>query len=719
MDMQNHRIAKIISVIMLFLAVSLASADDDILRISAGEDQIVNAGDMVELSGVITFEDDDEYTHKYHKQAKYKRHRLSKHKRHLYKYAYKKHYRYDDDEDDDDDESDDEDIVINWTQDAGPIADLINPDTLNPQFIAPTPANTGDMLVFTLTVSDDDGELIASDSVKVNVLLPEATVSGRVTSIDGTERSGISINVLSSGTSLTSTTSDLNGGFSVDLAANSDFVLVLTADDYADQVVPVKTPESDGSIFLDITMIVRGRMETFSADTDATFSGADGASVSVTAGSFVDENGAAITGNIDLTITPVDISRPAALAAFPGEFSGVLEGSGDDSPIISFGAVEFEFTQNGQPVQLAQGQTANILIPIYIDTFQDGMLISVGDSIPLWALNEATGIWEQEGTGIVVASSESPTGLALEATVSHFSWWNCDVSMNAAQAIVTVLGEGLGTALVKARTNADIGWRPNTVETVTSVGTPTPPLFIPSNSEVCFWAEINFDNGSTGSTPESCLTAEPDSVVEVVLNSENDDLLNIITIPAATVDELDAIGFLGFPVVRVQLLPSSYETAVSYSITSGSLPAGLSLSAVNAVRAEIAGVASETGSFSTVIEAVDSDGNTDSVTINYNVTTDIVPPIIEESIDIRYTMLTNTVDMNVYRVGGGPVTMWELSYDEALEQSPPPAGLSLDPVTGILAITEDCIFWEGILRASNSSGTAEASIRISDFSCES
>ncbi|RKZ12049.1 hypothetical protein DRQ53_15290, partial [bacterium] len=31
-----------------------------------------------------------------------------------------------------------------------------------------------------------------------------------------------------------------------------------------------------------------------------------------------------------------------------------------------------------------------------------------------------------EGTGIVVASEDSPTGLALRAQVTHFSWWNCD-----------------------------------------------------------------------------------------------------------------------------------------------------------------------------------------------------------------------------------------------------------------------------------------------------
>lgn len=50
----------------------------------------------------------------------------------------------------------------------------------------------------------------------------------------------------------------------------------------------------------------------------------------------------------------------------------------------------------------------------------------MGDKYPLWSLNEKTGKWVQEGEGTVVASSASPTGLALRVEVTHFSWWNHD-----------------------------------------------------------------------------------------------------------------------------------------------------------------------------------------------------------------------------------------------------------------------------------------------------
>jgi hypothetical protein len=54
--------------------------------------------------------------------------------------------------------------------------------------------------------------------------------------------------------------------------------------------------------------------------------------------------------------------------------------------------------------------------------------VAVGETIALWSLNAATGVWTQEGSGTVVASAASPSGRALRATITHFSWWNGDVS---------------------------------------------------------------------------------------------------------------------------------------------------------------------------------------------------------------------------------------------------------------------------------------------------
>ena len=39
-------------------------------------------------------------------------------------------------------------------------------------------------------------------------------------------------------------------------------------------------------------------------------------------------------------------------------------------------------------------------------------------------------MWVQEGSGTIVASATSPTGFALRAVVSHFSWWNSDIGFD-------------------------------------------------------------------------------------------------------------------------------------------------------------------------------------------------------------------------------------------------------------------------------------------------
>jgi len=92
----------------------------------------------------------------------------------------------------------------------------------------------------------------------------------------------------------------------------------------------------------------------------------------------------------------------------------------DGGALKSFGVTEFEFSQNGEALSLVAGTRASIDIPMYAS--RD---VSIGMSIPLWALDPNSGIWIQEGVGTVVAA-DTPTGFALRGEVGHFSWWNCN-----------------------------------------------------------------------------------------------------------------------------------------------------------------------------------------------------------------------------------------------------------------------------------------------------
>jgi hypothetical protein len=168
-------------------------------------------------------------------------------------------------------------------------------------------------------------------------------------------------------------------------------------------------------------MIQREAAVVFDATEEADVDGKDGASVELPADAFVGVDGLPYTGLISVNVTPVDIASDATEAgAFPGSFNAVLE-SGAEQPLITYGTVEYHFTdENGNELQLAEGQTATIEIPIYIPTHPDGSIIEIGDEIPFWYLDEETGIWYEDGSGVVVASTSSPSGLGNFTPVHYY-----------------------------------------------------------------------------------------------------------------------------------------------------------------------------------------------------------------------------------------------------------------------------------------------------------
>ncbi len=206
----------------------------------------------------------------------------------------------------------------------------------------------------------------------------------------------------------------------------SDVVFVFEKDGYAAQVKTFTTPQSDALATLEVVMILKGTPQPFNADEAAELDGQDGAYLSVGANAFVDASGNPVTGEVSLQMTPVDVSTDAGLQAFPGAFSGIPVDGSPQTSIVSLGTTEFTFSQNGNELQLAEGETAVIDMPIYIATYPDGSEVEIGDEIPLWSLNETSGIWVQEGVGEVISKPASPTGLAMRAEVSHFTWWNTD-----------------------------------------------------------------------------------------------------------------------------------------------------------------------------------------------------------------------------------------------------------------------------------------------------
>ncbi|MEM8600721.1 MAG: choice-of-anchor Q domain-containing protein, partial [Bacteroidota bacterium] len=194
----------------------------------------------------------------------------------------------------------------------------------------------------------------------------------------------------------------------------------VSADGYAAQTVPVTLPEGTARGFVSVTLLPRASARSMAdAELGGAMMAADGAMVALPVEGLIDAAGNPVSGAIDVFVTPVDVADADERAGFPGQFAGV-QPNGDRGIIASYGTVEYVFEQDGQELQLAPGKSATVEIPIYTGGAE------VGDTIALWSVDEETGLWVQEGTGIVVESDATPNGLALRAEVTHFSWWNAD-----------------------------------------------------------------------------------------------------------------------------------------------------------------------------------------------------------------------------------------------------------------------------------------------------
>ncbi|MDR2154037.1 MAG: hypothetical protein LBE78_03280, partial [Burkholderiaceae bacterium] len=211
---------------------------------------------------------------------------------------------------------------------------------------------------------------------------------------------------------------DAKGDLAAVSVPDGDVVVQLSKAGYVDQVMPLNLGKQGGNFFATLLPIA-SRQSAASFEQGGAFAGPDGAKVVVGANSFVTSDGKPVTGAVEVQITPYNAA--ANPAGFPGNPMQPNNGI-----MVSMGMVDFSFVQGGQKLQLKSGQTATVTVPLYAARNPDGAVLKVGDEVPAWSMNSATGKWTEELKGIVVAAPDSPTGLAMQVTVSHFSWWNCD-----------------------------------------------------------------------------------------------------------------------------------------------------------------------------------------------------------------------------------------------------------------------------------------------------
>lgn len=274
----------------------------------------------------------------------------------------------------------------------------------------------------TLTVAGDFGSMDSiTESVNVsNAPSPPALtfINGEITSVDLEPLEGVTAKVVNDDfTSLSGTDGRI---VLADIPAGVPVVVQLSKPGYAMQTVRLTPDAQSAENYFSTSMIQLEDPVTVPAiENGASITGKFGTKVSLPVDALVNSDGDVVTGEVELSMTPLDVSSDE-IFSFPGGFEGVRP-TGEQGYIVSFGVADFTFTQNGETLQVMPGKAAEIEIPV---TNAD---VEFGDIIPLWTLDEETGLWIEEGTGEIIASAGSPSGLAMVAETGHFSWKNIDV----------------------------------------------------------------------------------------------------------------------------------------------------------------------------------------------------------------------------------------------------------------------------------------------------
>ncbi|MBI4558457.1 MAG: carboxypeptidase regulatory-like domain-containing protein [Candidatus Hydrogenedentes bacterium] len=188
---------------------------------------------------------------------------------------------------------------------------------------------------------------------------------------------------------------------------------------------------------------------TFDATQGGEVADGSGNRIQFAPSSIVNAQKKSVTGEVQVQITALDVTNEADFAAFPGEFVGISSAkNGEPVQLESFALADFRVTQNGEPLNLADGTTAEVELAL-----PPGTPLETGQSVPLWYFDETLGLWVESGSG-TVATASNGTGLAYFAEVPHLSWWNCDAPISDKHCLSGYVKDTNGTPIARARVEA-------------------------------------------------------------------------------------------------------------------------------------------------------------------------------------------------------------------------------------------------------------------------
>ncbi|MDX2284345.1 MAG: carboxypeptidase regulatory-like domain-containing protein [Bacteroidia bacterium] len=175
-------------------------------------------------------------------------------------------------------------------------------------------------------------------------------------------------------------------------------------------------PGEDKNLFVRITLMEKLIVSTFDVSAGGNSELDNGARVEIPANAVRRADGSAYSGSVEVALAHLDPTSPDFASLVAGGDLQAERTDGTDASLYSYGILRVELQDpSGNELQLGTGSSATIRVPVPA-SMQGG----APATIPLWYLDEETGIWMEEGQATL-------QGDAYVGTVTHFTDWNCDV----------------------------------------------------------------------------------------------------------------------------------------------------------------------------------------------------------------------------------------------------------------------------------------------------
>ncbi|RYY83333.1 MAG: carboxypeptidase regulatory-like domain-containing protein [Chitinophagaceae bacterium] len=284
-----------------------------------------------------------------------------------------------------------------------------------------------------------------------------ATLSGTILDETGAAASGATVQV---GTKTVST--DSRGFFRITGAALDKNQALVTATKSGYFKAYRTFAATSGANEVVIKLAKRNVTGTVDGAAGGTATLTNGSKVTLPANGVVDaSSGAAYTGAVKVYASYIDPSTPDFGQTVPGSLMAD-DKDGQRVLLNSFAmlAVELEGAA-GQKLQIKSGSQASLTFAI-----PTAAQASAPATIPLWYVDETSGLWKEQGTA-------TKAGNTYVGTVTHFSFWNCDVPKSGVYVNFTLLnqtGQPLGGTTIRLTRSTSAEWNSSSYGLTDSLG---------------------------------------------------------------------------------------------------------------------------------------------------------------------------------------------------------------------------------------------------------